>query len=192
MSLNKHSKGWHGFLTISHKPLGWKSSVCIGKHKTIKLDVVGERPATKCIQISWTNTLRAVVFPGRALRYVRPGKTTARRELNKLKRAEIWIRLKSNPIYFRGFPNRTVETNWFSNRTFHVNGKYPRLFKSLWLQENRKITGYCFQAFCKPWYNVTKINNTPTLFLECVLLFTWMFSGQLSNLTILEYALTVS
>lgn len=47
-TVGKHD-GYYGAYHL-HNPPGWKS--CVFKHKTIKIDVVGERHAAKYIQIA--------------------------------------------------------------------------------------------------------------------------------------------
>ena len=84
-------------LTIYTKPPGWN---LVHKHKTIKFDEVGERTATKYIQISWTDS----------------------------KEWKNCIAANHSP-YFLKLP-RPNGTNQFDLPTrkfrfFHVNGKYP-------------------------------------------------------------------
>ena len=132
------SKWIQGCFYHLHKPRGGNS---VHKHKTMEFDVVGGRPTTNYIQITFDSEDDYCTGCRNISHYQQLFRTTFTRmmkrnlilypnQLSRLKRVEkYYIIAKHSPHIFWSFPNKMSQTIWFFNQNFQfseVNGNYPR------------------------------------------------------------------
>ena len=132
------SKWIQGCFYHLHKPGGGNS---VHKHKTMEFDMVGGRPTTNYIQITFDSEDDYCTGCRNISHYQQLFRTTFTRmmkrnlilypnQLSRLKRVEkYYIIAKHSPHIFWSFPNKMSQTIWFFNQNFQfseVNGNYPR------------------------------------------------------------------